>query len=97
MTGAPFPANLIFHWNRRSRPGTGAYPLGGSGQPTVSLVKDPTGASPIGYSVTGGTLRIDHSNRFTLVGRIEMTVRSSTGVILTMAGTFGAGCVSGIC
>ncbi len=75
----------------------GDTPLGESSRPTVFFVRDQNSGNPIVYTVTGGTLRIEHSNRFTLAGRIDLTARSPSGGVVTVSGTYSAGCVFGYC
>lgn len=96
-TDAPFAAVVNLKWPGRVRPGVGDAPLGASSRPTVQFVRDPNSANPITYTVTGGTLRIEHSNRFTLSGRVELTARSPSGGVVTVTGTYSAGCVFGFC
>ncbi len=96
-TGPPFAALVSFKWPGRVRPGVGDVPLGESSRPAVFFLRDQNSGNPISYTVTGGTLRIEHANRFTLAGRIELTARSPSGGVVTVTGTYSAGCVFGYC
>ncbi|MCC7131001.1 MAG: hypothetical protein IT352_00045 [Gemmatimonadales bacterium] len=95
-TAPPFAATTQFTWNGKARPGRGAYLALGNAVSSITLTRDPD-SNPINYSVTGGTVFVDYSNRFTLVGRVELTARSPSGQVVTLAGSYSAGCQFGYC
>jgi len=96
-TTAPFPAGIYFQWSGRGRPANGAYDLAKADVVSPSFNRDPDTPNFVVYTITGGTLHIDRSNRFTLLGRLDLTARAPSGAVITVTGTYSAGCLAGIC
>lgn len=92
-TGAPLRATLIVSWPGQARPKVGETFLGASGGPVVSFIRD----SETSYTVSSGVVRIDHSNRFTLIGRVDVTAKNPAGGTVTVSSSFSAGCEFGYC
>lgn len=90
---APFPATFYFQFPGSARPATGVYSLGGNSPVSLSIVRDPSAPVTAPYAVTSGTLRIERANRFTLMGRLDATARGPGGAIISLTGTYSAGCV----
>lgn len=80
-----------------TRPHAGTYPFGGASG-FVGTVVPAYAPDQRFYSVTSGSVNIDVSTPFDLIGRVTLQAKdSTTGATLNMTASFSAGCSTEVC
>ena len=87
-------------WERSSPPVPGSYTLSPEGgtAPTATFVRFPAGLDPRSLTFMSGTLVVDVSNRYAILGHTDLLVTDPlTGMQSTVHVSFSAGCLSSYC
>ncbi|MEO8452031.1 MAG: hypothetical protein ABI647_19735 [Gemmatimonadota bacterium] len=92
--GAPsFQVRVV--WGRSGPLAVGTYPLhsGGGATPTVAFIRSAPGSDAVTLPLTSGTLVVEASNRFAMIGRLDLVVADSQiAQPIAVHAVFSAGC-----
>ncbi len=93
-------SSMVVFWQQRERPLPGSYPASAEGgpAPSVRLVLSPSLVEPgVTWTVTGGRIVIEESERYFLAGQFSLTATGPEGLTLTATARFHAGCTGNAC
>jgi hypothetical protein len=93
----PFASRIFIQWSLRDRPIVGSHSVTSADIVRAELIVDPERSDQTNNPFVGGTIRLDHSNRITLAGQLDLQARLPSGQTVSVTGTFSAGCVDQYC
>lgn len=83
-------------WTRSTVPPPGTYSIGNQGgiDPTGSFVRYAPAMDPRALPITNGTIVVEASDRFALIGRLDLSILDpATSLPSIVRGSFSAGCI----